>query len=310
MIICIVGPTACYKSQTAIALAKLINGEILSCDSVAVYKGMDIGSAKPTREERSQVPHHLIDIVSPFDNTFSASEFRRYADAAIEECIGRNNCPILAGGSGMYFDAVMHPMSFACPADSEVRKRLEMEYDNNPSQFLHDLSKVDSIASVRIPINDKKRLVRAMEVFELSGKPFSSFGDDYYKAQQTFRYDSIRIGLNLPRAILYERIEKRVDIMMSKGLLEEVKKLASDGLSDLYPSMQSIGYSQILHYLNHQCSLDQAISDIKKTTRHFAKRQITWFKRDDGIVWFDCSEYEETLHNIIKYVTEKLNESD
>lgn len=308
MVICILGPTACYKSCTAISIAKEFCGEVLSCDSVSVYKGLDIGSAKPSIQERKMVRHHLIDVVLPSDTAFSASEFRNLADAAISDCTNRNRIPVLAGGSGMYFDAVMHPMMFCCPTDPVIRKQLECKYDEDPSGFKYGLTMIDPAAGKRIALNDKKRLVRAMEVYQLSGRTFSSFGDDYEKAQQTFRYRNIRIGLNLPREILYKRIEGRVDKMMADGLLDEVASLRKEGLKRELPSMQSIGYAQLLDYFDGKCTIEEAVSEMKKATRHLAKRQLTWFKRDKGIRWFDCSDYDTTLESIKLFIMEKLHE--
>ena len=307
MLVCIVGPTACYKSNTAIYLAEKLNGEIISCDSVSVYKGLDIGSAKPTMEERGKVPHYMIDVVDPSDLSFSVSTYRTLADAAIQLCLSNHKLPIVCGGSGLYFDAIMHDMKYACPSSSEIRESLSAAYDSDPTAFHSLLYNVDPITAGRIPIRDKKRLVRAMEVFQITGEPFSSFNQVYSEAQSTFRYDTVRIGLCLPREHLYKRINERVDRMMQNGLLDEVVSLREQGLGISYPSMQSIGYKQLLMYLDGTYSLSTAIEEIKKASRHLAKRQITWFKRDPGITWFDCTEQDLAKTEIMNFVTKRLS---
>lgn len=308
MLLCVVGPTACYKSNTAMLLAEEFGGEVISCDSVSVYKGLDIGSAKPSLSERQKVRHHLIDVADPFDTSFSVASFKTLADEAIRDCLSRGALPIICGGSGLYYDAVMHEMGYACPSSPEVREKLGEKYDEDPASFVSGLLAVDREAASRIPLRDKKRLVRAMEVYELTGKPFSSFNQAYVDAQSVFRYDSIRIGLTLPREALYERTDRRVDLMMERGLLEEVKTLHEKGLDTGYPSMQSIGYKQLLLYFQGVYSLEEAVSEIKKATRHLAKRQLTWFRRDSGTTWFDCSEPETVVSNIKAMVHERLYE--
>lgn len=308
MLICVVGPTACYKSDTAIRLAKTFDGEVISCDSVSVYKGLDIGSAKPTISEQKEVRHHLLDVADPFDTSFSVSSFRSLADASINFCLQNNILPVVCGGSGLYLDAILHNMTYACPASPEIRDQLNYDYENDPIAFISRLHEVDPQAADRIPLKDKKRLVRAMEVFLLSGKPFSSYNQDYIKAQSIFRYKSIRIGLTLPREALYTRINHRVDIMMERGLLQEVQSLRKKGLDLSYPAMQSIGYKQLLQYLEGVYSLKEAVDEIKLATRHLAKRQLTWFKRDPGIIWFDCSEPEKTYSKIVSFIEEKIND--
>lgn len=306
MLLCVVGPTACFKSDTAIQLAERFGGEIISCDSVSVYKDLDIGSAKPASADRNRVPHHLIDIADPKDRTFSVSSYKKYADQAIMNCELRDVIPIVCGGSGLYFDSIMHDMQYNCASDPSMRTRLNLEYDENPRIFMEKLRSVDKQSAERIPINDKKRLVRAMEVFNLTGKPFSDSNLDYINAQQQFRYESVRVGLNLPREALYERINRRVDMMMQNGLLEEVESLRSSGLDLSFPAMQSIGYKQLLMYMDGVYSLSEAVEEIKKATRHLAKRQITWFRRDSEMTWFDCSDYEHTVSSIISYVQERI----
>lgn len=305
-LICIFGPTACHKSETALHLAEKLNGEILSCDSVAVYKGFDIGSAKPTREEQERVKHHLIDIADPSDGDFSVAAFQTAADAAIQDCVHRKKQPILAGGSGLYADAVLRDMGYAVPGNPEVREALSTEYDLNPEQFLCKLKMVDPEAGERIPLRDKKRLVRAMEVYSITGRPFSSFNDAYTEARKKLRYETVMIGLTMERSALYDRIDRRVDQMMRQGLLEEAKIIFQSIENDALPAMQSIGYAQIFSYFRGELSLEDAIDQIKRDSRHLAKRQLTWFRREESICWFDCTPWPDTLRDIEKYCLENI----
>lgn len=300
------GPTACHKSETALRLGERWGGEILSIDSVAVYRGMDIGSAKPTFTERQRVPHHLIDIADPDDTSFSVAAFQQAADAVLSDLDARGMQPILVGGSGLYCDAVLEDMGYALPADKALRRRLEEEYDADRDAFFERMAHDDVPSGQRLHRNDKKRVVRAREVFLLSGKPFSAFNQEYLSAQRNSRYPAIRVGLTMPRETLYERIDRRVDQMMAQGLLNEVKGLSEKGYSRDLPAMQAIGYAQLFAYLAGEATLDTAVDNIKRATRQFAKRQLTWFRRDERIRWFDCEKYEEAYGDIERYVKEKL----
>ena len=304
LLIC--GPTACHKSETALRLGESLGGEILSVDSVAVYRGMDIGSAKPDLSERRRVPHHLIDLVDPGEEGFSVAAFQKAADEALLDLQNRNVQPILVGGSGLYCDAVLEDMGYALPADPGLRARLEAEYDADPQGFFARMAADDGPSGQKLHVNDKKRLVRAREVFLLSGRPFSSFNQAYVKAQRQSRYPAVRVGLTMPREALYAAIDRRVDLMMNKGLLDEVKGLYNKGYDRRLPAMQAIGYAQLLAYLDGEVSLDGAVERIKRATRQFAKRQLTWFRRDERIKWFDCENYEEAYPEIRAYVKEKV----
>lgn len=306
-LICVFGPTACHKSETAMYLAEKLNGEILSCDSVAVYKGFDIGSAKPTAEEQRRAPHHLIDIAEPEDGTFSVAAFQKAADAVIDDCVRRSKQPILAGGSGLYADAVLREMGYAVPGNTEIRAKLSSEYDRSPEGFRDKVKAVDPEAGERIPLKDKKRLVRAMEVYTITGRPFSSFNEAYVQARKKLRYEAIMVGLTMERNALYERINARVDAMMAQGLLEEARRIF-DGIDDKsLPAMQSIGYAQLFAYFRGEASLQDAVEQIKLDTRHLAKRQLTWFKREDSIRWFDCGNWPDTLQSIEAYCQDSLS---
>lgn len=305
-LICVFGPTACHKSETALYLGEKLNGEILSCDSVAVYKGFDIGSAKPTMEEQGRIKHHLIDIANPEDGDFSVASFQKAADAAILDCVHRRKQPILAGGSGLYADAVLRDMGYAVPGDAAMREELSAEYDRNPEAFQVKLRNVDPEAGGRIPLRDKKRLVRAMEVFVLTGRPFSSFNEAYEQARKNLRYETVMVGLTMERSALYERINRRVDLMMERGLLQETKEIFDSIENTSLPAMQSIGYAQLFAYFRGEISLQDAVEQIKKASRHLAKRQLTWFKREENIRWFECDNWPDTLQEIEAYCIDNL----
>lgn len=304
LLIC--GPTACHKSETALRIAERWGGEILSIDSVAVYRGMDIGSAKPDLSERQRVPHHLIDIIDPDDMSFSVATFQQAADAALLDLDQRNIQPILVGGSGLYCDAVLEDMGYALPADKELRTKLEQAYDADPMSFFEQMARDDGPSGEKLHLNDKKRVVRAREVFLLSGKPFSSFNQAYMTAQRRDRYPAVRLGLTMPRDKLYAAIDRRVDRMMEQGLLDEVKGLKEKGYDRRLPAMQAIGYAQLYAHLEGEVPLEEAVENVKRATRQFAKRQLTWFRRDERIQWFDCEHYEKAYREIERYVQETI----
>lgn len=308
-VLCIVGPTACGKTALSVALAKKVGGEIVSADAVAVYRGLDIGSAKPTEAEREGVPHHLIGCVDVTDDSFTVSSFRALAREAIDDILRRKKLPIVVGGSGLYVDAVFSDMRFSAPSDSTIRAAIEKEYDACPETVFAALRSADPVTAQRLHPNDKKRVVRALEVFRVSGQPFSVLNRDFSSVQQgDDTYRSIRIGLNTDRQKLYARIDRRVDRMMADGLKEEAFSFFDRGLTpDNCRALQSIGYAQLFDVYTGSASLGAAVEQIKLDTRHFAKRQITWFKRDQSTVWFDPTEQptEITVQNI----TETINEN-
>ena len=291
-VLCIVGPTACGKTALSVALAKQTGGEIISADAVAVYRGLDIGSAKPTEEERQGIPHHLIDCADPTDDSFTVSTFRSLAREAIDLIRSKNKLPIVVGGSGLYLDAIFSDMRFSAPSDPLIRAKLEDAYDRD-QQTVFD---------------DKKRVVRALEVLEITGEPFSKLNRDFETAQKEDEtYRVVRVGLNTERRILYDRIEKRVDEMLAKGLQKEAFSLFERGLTpDNCRALQSIGYAQLYDVFLGRETIEAAADRIKLDTRHFAKRQITWFKRNKNTVWFD--PFVLSTDSIINTITELLNE--
>lgn len=307
-VLCIVGPTATGKTALSVALAQKLNGEIVSADAVAVYRKLDIGSAKPTEEERRGIAHHLIDCINIEQADFSVSVFRKRAREAIEGIAQRNALPIVVGGSGLYLDAIFSDMRFSAPSDTALRTELETEYDADRNAFFALLSVSDPATAKRLHPNDKKRVVRAMEVYRLTGRPFSELNRDFACAQEgDGTYRTVRIGLNTDRQKLYERIDRRVDDMVARGLIKEAYDLFDDGYTpDRFTAMQSIGYAQLYESYCGMCSTEEAIDAIKLATRHFAKRQITWFKRNPDTVWFD--PLETKAEEIVSKCTELLYE--
>ncbi len=287
-VVCIIGPTACHKTEVSIALANRMNGEIVSADSVAVYRGLDIGSAKPTETERAAAVHHMIDVADVWDTDYSVSRFRSEARAAIDGICSRGKLPIVVGGSGLYSDAIFSEMRFSVPRKDDLRALLEKEYALDPEAFFARLKRVDAVTAARLHPNDAKRVVRAIEVYELTGKPFSEWNPSFLKAQEgEGTYRVFRIGLNMERNALYQRIEQRVDQMFKQGLIREAYALFDQGYTpDRYPAMQAIGYAQLFDAYRGICTTEEAKERIKLDTRHFAKRQLTWFRRNPTTIWY------------------------
>ena len=302
-ILVIAGPTAVGKTDISIQLAKRLNGEIISTDSMQIYKKMDIGSAKISIEEMDGVPHHLIDFIDP-SNEFSVSEFQKLAKEAIEDIHRRGKLPILAGGTGLYINSVVCTMNFAeGEKDETYRRELEELALEKGNDYIHSLLKeidIDSYNSIHP--NNVKRVIRALEVYKQSGKPFSAFKEEnsIYKCD----YDVYYYALNMAREKLYERINRRVDIMMDKGLIEEVKMLSDIGLTSDNQSMKGIGYKEILAYINGNIELETAIEMVKQGSRNYAKRQLTWFKKDPRTVFIDKDLFNNENEIINKIINE------
>ncbi|ATD55081.1 tRNA (adenosine(37)-N6)-dimethylallyltransferase MiaA [Clostridium chauvoei] len=278
-VLVIAGPTAVGKTELSIKLAKELNGEIISTDSMQIYKYMDIGSAKISQEEMDGIKHHMIDIIEP-DKAFSVSDYKDIASKCIEDILKRGKLPILTGGTGLYINALTCNMNFTDAGNDKIyRDFLEKLADDKGNEYIHEMLKdIDSISYNEIHYNNRKRVIRALEVFKLTGKPFSSFnsGEDFYKGN----YDVFYYVLNMDRAMLYDRINRRVDIMMEKGLLEECIKLKEMGYNSSIQSMQGIGYKEILYHIEEGIPLESAVNMVKQGSRNYAKRQLTWFKRD------------------------------
>ncbi len=297
-LIAIVGPTATGKSKLAIELAHTLDAEIVSADSMLVYKHMNIGTAKPTGDEMRGIPHHMINIVTP-DVVFTVHDYQRKALTCIQDIIARNKTPLLVGGTGLYIQSVLDGYEFG-PADTNevYRRQLDWIAQEHGNDILYQALRLfDPISAERINPNDLRRLIRALEVYKATGAPISAQKKKpSYLAEMDIR--TIRIGLTMDRERLYQRIDKRVDEMMRQGLLDEVRNLLLLGYSPSLYSMQSLGYKQITNYLAGQYSLEEAVSEIKRETRRFSKRQYTWFRRDPHIVWFytDRAESQSSLY--------------
>lgn len=288
-VLMIVGPTAVGKTDTAIYLAKKLDGEIISADSMQIYKYMNIGTAKPTLEEMEGIPHHLLDVVNP-DEEFSVAEFQRLAAIKIKEIIGRDKLPIVAGGTGLYFNSLLYNMDFTSTISNwQLRADLEEEARLKGNEYLHHkLREVDPAAAERIHPNNVKRVIRALEVNYEGGENIGDFRVDIPANED---YEFIIIGLTRDREELYERINKRVDIMIKAGLLEEVEELLKKGYPTNLVAFKGLGYKEFFGYLKGENSLEEALEILKRDTRRYAKRQLTWFKRYDNIHWFNLSSY-------------------
>ncbi|HJV34669.1 tRNA (adenosine(37)-N6)-dimethylallyltransferase MiaA [Geomonas sp.] len=291
----IVGPTASGKSELALRLAEEIDGEIVNADSMQVYRGMDIGTAKPSAEERARVPHHLLDIVSP-DRNFSASDFRLAAAAAIADIAGRGKKAIVVGGTGLYIRALLEGLVDSPNGDPELRRQFQ---DLPGEELLRRLSELDPETASRLHVNDRVRLIRALEVYSQTGRPISSFRSEH--AFSGSYYQALKIGMKVERQELYRRIEHRVDRMVESGLVEEVERLLAKGYDREAKAMRSIGYKEIAASLAGEMTLPEAVSLIKRDTRRYAKRQMTWFGKENEIYWL---EYPETFVTILGHVIE------
>ena len=286
-IFCIVGPTASGKTALSLILAERLRAEIVSADSRQVYRYMDIGTAKPTAEERERVPHHCIDILDP-EESFSAGAFGETARRIVEEIHARERCVIVAGGSGLYVRALLDGMFEGSFRDDALRTSLNREAEEKGLPALFErLVSLDPISAERIHPNDRKRVLRALEVTELAGMPMS-------RLQEERTYDPgftvTRIGLRWPREKLYRRIEDRVDAMIRSGLIDEVRHLREMGYSLDHNSMDSVGYKEVFAYFTGETSREEMIDAVKQNTRRFAKKQMTWFRRDERIRWIEMKD--------------------
>ena len=304
-IIVICGPTAVGKTKYAIETALHMDGEVVSCDSMQLYKYMDIGSAKPTAEERRRVKHSLVDEIEPTE-AFSAARYQKLAKGAIEEIFAKGKTPVIAGGTGLYLSALLYDMDFSAPpGDTAFRDSLYKEAETYGPAWLHKkLEEADPEAAKRIHPNNIKKVVRAIEAASL-GEKVKDFASDL---KLTSDYSARLIGLARDRQQLYDRINQRVDLLMEQGLCDEVKGLMERGLTESDISMKGIGYKEIIGYLEGRYDLAEAVDLVKKNTRHYAKRQLTWFKRYKDMQWFNISEYdsdESCLEEIFKWLEKK-----
>lgn len=307
-LIILTGPTAVGKTNLSIKLAKLVGGEIISADSMQVYKGMDIGSAKITKEEMDGVPHHLIDILEPWDD-FNVVVFQKKCKKAIAGIYERGHIPILTGGTGFYIQAVLKDIDFTENDDnSEYRKQLEELGMEKGAEHLHNMLKeIDPASAEAIHANNMKRVIRALEFYHFTGKKISEHNEQ--EAEKEPAYNFCYFVLNDDRDKLYDRIDMRVDIMLKNGLEDEVYHLLEKGCNREMVSMQGLGYKEMIDYLEGKITLDEAVYIIKRDTRHFAKRQITWFKREKDVIWLNkpefCYDDEKILEFMKNYLFER-----
>ena len=299
-LIVISGPTACGKTAVSIELAKSIGGEIVSADSMQVYRGMDIGTAKIMPDEMQGIPHYLIDEFDP-DEDFNVAKFQQRAKKYISDIISRGKMPIVAGGTGFYINALVYDNDFAKEdEESEIRRRLQEEAEQNGAEHMHDILKeIDPESAEKIHKNNVKKVIRAIEFYRLNGKKISTHNAE--EKQRETAYDVKIFVLDMSRDRLYERIEKRIDIMLEQGLVKEVESLL-EKYSPSLVSMQGLGYKEFVPYFKGECTLEEAVYNLKISTRHFAKRQLTWFRHQcPQAIWVDMDKYNaDTAAEFIK----------
>lgn len=307
--ICILaGPTAVGKTDISLALARNLCGEIISADSAQVYKYMDIGTAKLKEAEMQGIRHYMIDEVTP-DEDFSVAQFRDKAEKYIRDINERGKLPIVTGGTGLYINSLLNNLDFTeSISDEGFRKEMQEVASCKGSAYVHAmLENIDPVSFHKLHPNDLRRLIRALEVYKFTGKPISYFQEESRK--QPPRYDFAYIAMTADRARLYDRIDQRVDKMMAEGLVEEVEGLLKMGCKRELTSMQALGYKEIADYLQGAISKEEAVRILKRDTRHYAKRQLTWFRRDSRVFWVDTGNYnrrEVLLENIIRYIAGKI----
>lgn len=299
-VIVIMGPTASGKTQLAIELAKRLNGEIISADSMQIYKHMDIGTAKPDQHEMQGIRHYMVDEVEP-DQEFSVARYQELALGYIEEILAKGKLPVIAGGTGLYINSLIYNINFSeTVSDWELRDKLKQEAEEKGNQVLHDrLREVDPQAAERIHVNDSKRIIRALEVYEHTKQTISHQQEISRQVPSPYRFRLI--GLTMDREKLYERINRRVDMMLEKGLVDEVSKLVGMGYDKNTIAMQALGYKEILAYLRGDMTLEDAVYIIKRDSRHYAKRQLTWFRRLEDVHWVKTDEFAD-LAAILKNI--------
>ena len=300
-VVVIIGPTASGKTKISIELAKAIDGEIISADSMQIYRYMNIGTAKPDREEMAGIRHYMIDEINP-DEEFSVARYKEMAEKYIKEIIKKGKKPIIVGGTGLYINSLIYNINFSeTVSDWNLRKMLGKEAKEKGNEYLHKrLREVDPEAAERIHINDIKRIIRALEVYEYTRRPISYHRE--LSRQKSPDYDFRIFGLTMDREKLYERINRRVDLMIEKGLVEEVKDLLRMGYGKNTVAMQGIGYKEIIFYLKGELTMDEAVYIIKRDSRHYAKRQMTWFRKIENVYWIDVgnSDTSKILNTILQ----------
>lgn len=307
-LVILTGPTAVGKTALSIRLAKEIGGEIISADSMQVYRGMDIGSAKITEEQMQGVTHHLVDILEPTEH-FDVFTFQRLAKQAMQGIYERGHIPVIVGGTGFYIQAALYDIDFSANEDSEVRSDLEKLAQDKGAAYLHDmLRRIDPDSAQAIHANNVKRVIRAIEYYRQTGETISSHNERERQKQSPYAF--CYFVLNDRRDRLYERIERRVDDMLAQGLVREVQSLMEKGLRTGMTAMQGLGYKEIAAYLNGEISYEQAVYLLKRDTRHFAKRQITWFKREKDVIWVDRDSFDQDEGRMAEFMIQCFKEMD
>ena len=306
-LIIITGPTAVGKTALSVELAKEIGGEIISADSMQVYRYMDIGSAKVTREEMDGIPHHLIDVLEPTEE-FNVVTFQKMAKEALEGIYKRGHIPVIAGGTGFYIQALLYDIDFTeTEEDTSYRKVLEEKAAKEGPEVLHEMLRaVDPESAEAIHANNVKRVIRALEFHAQTGEKISEHNEKERGKESPYQF--FYYVLNTDRPVLYERIDRRVDVMLAQGLVEEVKKLKEMGCTRELISMQGLGYKEILAYLDGETSLDEAVYILKRDTRHFAKRQLTWFKRERDVRWLNLPEFDNDRTKVLAHIVAEVKE--
>lgn len=301
-IVVICGPTGVGKTAAAVELARHFSGQIIGADSMQVYKFMDIGTAKPSAEEQARVVHHMIDIIEP-DESFDAARYAELAGTKIFELGRQKITPFVVGGTGLYIKALLHGLFDTEVFDAGVRRRLKQEADAHGIKCLHErLGRLDPESAKRLHPNDSYRIIRALEVVETTGKPISGHHREHGFTDQPF--EALKIALNMDRAVLYARINQRVDAMIAAGFLEEVKNLLARGYSADLKSMQSIGYRHMVDFIQRRSGWEASVRTLKRDHRRYAKRQLTWFGADPQIIWKDAAQVEEIKLLVEKFVGE------
>ena len=307
-IICIAGPTASGKTALAVALAKELHGEVVSCDSMQVYRHMNVGTAKPTREEMDGIVHHMIDVANP-DEDFSVSRYCQMAAPIVDDIVARGKTAIIAGGTGLYMDSLIRGNDFAPFPSTGVREKLEAQADNEGMEtMLNLLQSIDPESAARLHLADRKRIIRALEVYYETGSTITA----HNLATQALppRYSPLWLGLDFARReTLYERINRRVDIMLEQGLVEEIRSLLNMGIPPTATAMQAIGYKEFVDALKGKCSIDSAADQVRQSSRHYAKRQLTWFRRNPNIHWLTYDD-GQGFSEILEKARQVLHETD
>ncbi|MFW6281700.1 MAG: tRNA (adenosine(37)-N6)-dimethylallyltransferase MiaA [bacterium] len=301
----ILGPTAVGKTDLSLEISKKYKGEIISADSMQIYRKMNIGTAKIKPNEMNNIKHHMIDIINP-DEDFSVAEYQEMVDQLIPEIIKRGSLPIMVGGTGLYIKSVVQGFIFPdMDTDFKLRKKLEEQAEKFGNEYIHKkLRNIDPELAERLHPNDLRRIIRGIEIYKVTGHTTTYFK----KKQEKFppRYNTLKIGLKRDRQELYKRINQRVDIMIEQGLVDEVKELINFGYNTESTAFQGLGYKEIVSYFENECSLDEAVRILKRDTRHFAKRQLTWFRRDHEIKWINLTNKTKT--NVIKEAKNKIED--